>query len=529
MIKKISTTLTGLLLVFLTVTAQQNKPVNILFIAVDDLRPDIGAYGSSMVKTPNIDRLARMGTVFMRNYCQQAVCGPTRASLMTGMRPDHTRIWDLKTQMRDMKPDILTLPQYLTQQGYVTKGAGKIYHPSSAIKKIDPVSWNTPYVVADPGDYAMGKPAGGHYLKPENKELFDDKKTKKNPVQEDDQTASTAKTGPSVECMEVPDDAYEDGVLAVKMKKQIIDMSKGGKPFFAAIGFHKPHLPFIAPKKYWDLYKREDMPLASFQEHAKDGPEIAYHRSGELRNYPDIPAFVTFKGAGNRIGLAAEKQRELVHGYYASISYTDAQIGILLNTLDSLGTLDNTIIVLWGDHGWHLGDHDLWNKHSNFEQATRAPLIIAAPGMKPGKANGISEHLDIFPTICDLASLPVPVHLQGKSLKPLMADKKSSVKEYAVSQYPRSLSKEELKKSGYDNNKIMGYSVRTDRYRLTVWMNDHTSDRPFDEKRVYATELYDYQKDPLEKQNLVSDRRYQKISKELHKKMQAFLTSQQGG
>jgi arylsulfatase A-like enzyme len=529
MMKKISTALAGMILLFSPLAAQQKKPVSILFIAVDDLRPDIGAYGNVMVRTPNIDRLARMGTVFMRNYCQQAVCGPTRASLMTGMRPDHTRIWDLKTQMRDMKPDIVTLPQYLIRQGYLTKGAGKIYHPTSAIKKIDPVSWNTPYVVAEPEDYALGKPAGNQYLKPENMALFDEKKNRKNTSQEDDETASTAKIGPSVESMDVPDDAYEDGVLALKMKQQIIEMSKAEKPFFAAIGFHKPHLPFIAPKKYWDLYDRQLMPLAAFQQHAKDGPEIAYHRSGELRNYPDIPPFVTFKGAGNHIGLAEAKQRELIHGYHAAISYTDAQIGILLNTLDSLGTLDNTIIVLWGDHGWHLGDHDLWNKHSNFEQATRSPLIIAAPGMKPGKATGISEHLDIFPTICDLASLPVPAQLQGRSLKPLMENKGSSVKTYAVSQYPRSLTKDEMKQAGYTRNKVMGYSMRTDRYRFTVWMHDYTSDRPFDPKLVYATELYDYRKDPLEKQNLAKDGRYRKTSKNLYEEMQAFFAANRGG
>jgi len=522
MLKKISLLAVAMPFFIFTAQAQNKKPVNILFIAVDDLRPDMGAYGNSFVKTPNIDRLAAMGTVFMRNYCQQAVCGPTRASLMTGMRPDHTKIWDLKTQMRDMNPDILTLPQYLGQHGYNTKGAGKIYHPTSAIKKIDPVSWNTPYIEATAVDYPLGKPAGNQYLKPENIALF---AVKKNNVQDDE--GSTAKTGPSVESMDVPDDAYEDGVLAVKTKQQIIEMSKAEKPFFMAIGFHKPHLPFIAPKKYWDLYKREEMVLASFQEHAKDGPEIAYHRSGELRNYPDIPAHVTYQGTGNHIKLAAEKQRELLHGYYASISYTDAQIGILLNTLDSLGTLNNTIIVLWGDHGWHLGDHDMWNKHSNFEQATHAPLIIAAPGMKPGKANALSEHLDIFPTICDLAGLPVPSHLQGKSLKPVMVNKKSSVKEFAVSQYPRSLTKEEMSKLGYKSGKVMGYSIRTDKYRFTIWMHNYTSDKPFDEKKVYAKELYDYQRDPLEKENLVKDKRYEKLSSSLYQKMQDFLRSQQ--
>ena len=507
--------------------AQEKKPFNILFIAVDDLRPDIGAYGNKLVKTPNIDRLAAMGTIFRRNYCQQAVCGPTRASIMTGMRPDFTKIWDLKTQMRDMNPDILTLPQHLIQQGYLTMGAGKIYHPTSALNKIDPLSWNTPYIEAKPADYALGKPATGGYVKPENKALFVQKKNQPKGEEEDADLGSTKKTGPSVEAMDVPDHAYEDGVLALKVKEQLIKLNGSDKPFFMAVGFHKPHLPFIAPQKYWDLYKREALPLAAFQEHAEKSPELAYHQSGELRNYPDIPPHVQHQGAGNHIRLATEKQRELLHGYYAAISYTDAQVGILLNTLDSLGTLENTIIVLWGDHGWHLGDHDMWNKHSNFEQATRSPLIIAAPGIKSGKTDALSEHLDIFPTICDLAGVAVPAHLQGKSLKPVMAGSKSIVKDYAVSQYPRSLPKAEMIQAGFNKAKMMGYSLRSDRYRLTVWMNDFTSAQPYDEKKLYATELYDYRKDPLEKKNVAGDPTFTSIKDQLFEEMKAFFRSQE--
>ncbi len=508
-------------------TAQEKKQYNILFIAVDDLRPDIGAYGNKLVKTPNIDRLAAMGTIFRRNYCQQAVCGPTRASIMTGMRPDFTKIWDLKTQMRDMNPDILTLPQHLIQQGYLTMGAGKIYHPTSALNKIDPLSWNTPYIEAKPADYALGKPATGGYVKPENKALFVQKKNQPKGEEEDADLGSTKKTGPSVEAMDVPDHAYEDGVLALKVKEQLIKLNGLDKPFFMAVGFHKPHLPFIAPQKYWDLYKREALPLAAFQEHAEKSPELAYHQSGELRNYPDIRPQVQHQGAGNHIRLATEKQRELLHGYYAAISYTDAQVGILLNTLDSLGTLENTIIVLWGDHGWHLGDHDMWNKHSNFEQATRSPLIIAAPGIKSGKTDALSEHLDIFPTICDLAGVSVPAHLQGKSLKPVMAGRKSIVKDYAVSQYPRSLPKAEMIQAGFNKAKMMGYSLRSDRYRLTVWMNDFTSAQPYDEKKLYATELYDYRKDPLEKKNVAGDPTYTSIKEQLIEEMKAFFRLQE--
>lgn len=522
-----------MLAIFLLATAtrdyaQQTTRPNILFIAIDDLKPQLGCYGDKIVKTPNIDRLAKMGTVFMNNYCQQAVCGPTRASLMTGRRPDVTKIWDLRTQMRDMNPDIVTLPQYMISQGYTTCGAGKIYHPSSSINKIDPVSWSMPYLTAEAKDYpnGMGKPANGQYQKPETKAFFE-KPGAPRASTDDEDLNPVSRKGPSSECIEVPDNAYEDGVLALKSKAQIIELSKGNKPFFMAVGFHKPHLPFVAPKKYWDMYKKEDMPLAPFQEHSANGPEIAYHRSGELRNYTDIPAFATFNENGNYVRLQTDKQQELIQGYYAAVSYTDAQVGILLNTLDSLGTLNNTIIVLWGDHGWHLGDHDLWEKHTNFEQATRSPLIIAAPGLKSGSTASQTEHVDIFPTICDLAAVPVPTQLDGKSLKPVMQNKKATVKEYSVSQYPRKLSKDEMKKLGYTDNKLMGYSLRTEKYRYTLWMHSFTSKEAFTAGKIYASEMYDYVNDPLEKVNVVNEKSYTAASKDMYNKTIAFFKSQE--
>jgi arylsulfatase A-like enzyme len=508
------------------VNAQKSKP-NILFIAVDDLKPELGAYGNKLIKTPNIDRLAKMSTVFLNNYCQQAVCGPTRASLMTGMRPDYTKVWDLKTQMRDMNPNIVTLPQYLITQGYKAVGTGKIYHPSSAIDKIDPISWNMPYLDPKESDYAnnLGKPANSQYQKPENKALFVNKKERAK-RDNDDEEPTTIK-GPSTECIDVPDNAYDDGVIALLAKKQLIDFSKSKNPYFMAVGFHKPHLPFVAPKKYWDLYNRADMPLATFTEHAKDAPEIAYHKSGELRNYIDIPEFATYNQPGNHVYLKEEKQKELIHGYFAAVSYMDAQVGILLNTLDSLGTLNNTIIVLWGDHGWHLGDHDLWEKHTNLENATRAPLMVAAPGMKPGRTNSLSEHLDIFPTIVDLAGLAIPSQLQGKSLKSVMQNNSATVKDFSMSQYPRKLSKEEAKKAGYDSNKIMGYSLRTSKYRFTIWMNDFTTSQAFDEKKIFASEMYDYVTDPLEKVNVYKADNYKAVAKEMYTKMIEFFKSQE--
>lgn len=530
-------------------SAQKVGKPNILFLAIDDLKPILGCYGDKLIKTPNIDRLAKMGTVFLNNQCQQAVCGPTRASLMTGMRPDVTKIWDLKTKMRDVNPDILTLPQYLISQGYTTSGIGKIYHPSSIDKKNDVLSWSIPYLTAQPSDYAnnLGAPAYKNYQSEAMKQRLADESNKdvdaekgsntdksekggkkgKKEKKEDDGENVEGSRGPATENLDLPDNAYEDGVNAILAKEQIIKLSAAKEPFFMAVGFHKPHLPFVAPRKYWNMYNREEMPLASFQQHAANEVFIAYESSGELRNYSDIPEFTTYTKADLRAGLKPEKQKELINGYYASISYVDAQVGILLNTLDSLGTLKNTIIVLWGDHGWHLGDHDMWGKHTNFEQATRSPLIVVGPGLKAGKSSSPTEHVDIFPTICNLAGLSIPSQLEGKSLKPIMLDNKAKVKAFAMSQYPRKMKKDDIEKFGFANGKLMGYSLRDNRYRYTMWMNDFNSKQPFDVKKVFAIELYDYVKDPLETINVANEKSYATVAKDLNEEMVKFLKAQE--
>lgn len=495
----------------------QQKP-NILFIAVDDLKPILGCYGDKLVKTPNIDRLAARGTVFMQNYCQQAVCGPTRASLMTGKRPDYTKVWDLKTQMRDVNPDILTLTQYLISQGYSTQGIGKIYDYRCVDNQLDSVSWSIPYFKNSDKYYSKitGTPQMNYQL-PETKELIKKYRTEgeKKGLNGDKLSKYIEKVvKPSVECADVPDDAYVDGANVIRAKEILIELKKKSQPFFFAVGFAKPHLPFVAPKKYWDMYQRDEMPLAPFQKHAKNSPELAYHNSGELRMYSDIPSLASFTDVKlNNIGLPKEKQKELIHGYYAAISYMDAQVGKLLNALDSLGLAENTIIVLWGDHGWHLGDHDLWCKHTNFEQATKAPLLISAPGMRAGKTSSLTEFVDIFPTLCDLSNLKIPESLDGKSLVPIMKDPDSSVKEYAVSQFP--------------HEGKMGYSIRTTQYRLTWWMESgFRSNNLFKTDLILAKELYDYKKDPLETINVVNVKKYKSITNELEKRMVEFFKNQ---
>jgi arylsulfatase A-like enzyme len=300
------------------------------------------------------------------------------------------------------------------------------------------------------------------------------------------------------------------------------------KPFFMAVGFRKPHLPFVSPKKYWDLYNREDMPVAEFQEHAANSKIFSYQYPGELTNYSGVKEFAKFdKNDNNEFKLAIEKQKELVHAYYAAVSYTDAQVGILLNTLEKLGTLNNTIIVLWGDHGWHLGDHDMWGKHTNYEQATKAPLIIAAPRLKAGQTKSMTEFVDVFPTLCELSGGKVPAYLDGKSLVPVMKNNKTSVKEYAMSQYPRKMDKADINKVEDGKGKLMGYSMRTEQYRYTVWLKNFTSDQAYSSDKVYTKELYDYDKDPLEKVNVSDDKKYTEIAADLDKKLVAYFKSKE--
>lgn len=511
------------------------KP-NVLFIAIDDLKPILGCYGDKQIKTPNIDRLAKNGTIFLQNYVQQAVSGPTRASLMTGMRPDYTQVWDLKTKMRDVNPDIISLPQYFITNGYSTQGIGKIYDSRCVDKKMDAPSWSVPfynYFKTEERYYSpeTGVPALGSYQLPQTKQLAEKCRLEaiSKGIAEDEIDAYVSKlVKPSVECADVPDNAYNDGANALRAKEILIKLKSADKPFFFAVGFSKPHLPFVSPKKYWDMYKRDEMPVAKFQEKSKNGPSIAYHNAGELRQYSDIPALTEFTDQKNfGLTLPLDKQKELIHGYYAAVSYTDTQVGILLNTLDSLGLTKNTIIVLWGDHGWHLGDHNLWCKHTNFEQATRAPLIISFPGIKPSVTSSPSEFIDIFPTLCDLANIPVPAHLDGKSQMPVMKSPKTKVKDFSVSQYPRSGSDSESQRLGFADGKCMGYSIRTARYRYTIWLKDNfRTNRSFDKSLVVATELYDYQKDPNETINVVSEKGYGKVSKELNEKMLRYFEDQ---
>jgi iduronate 2-sulfatase len=477
------------------------KP-NVLFIAVDDLKPMLGCYGDPVIKTPRIDSLAAQGTTFLNAHCQQAVCGPSRASLLTGLRPDQTKVWDLKTRIRKALPDVVMLPQHFKENGYESVGIGKVFDPRSVEgrEKDDPASWSRPYIhPAENEKSQMG------FLEPE---FVARAKKAKRENRGDWEAMKNALGGtPTVEIdQDVPDEAYDDGWIGARSVELIGELSKGEKPFFLAVGFKKPHLPFVAPKKYADLYSGDDIRLADFQKMPEGAPEIGFQDSWELKN-GSYSEYTSYEGL-----LPEEKQRELVHGYMACVSYIDAQVGRLLDALEANGVAEKTIIVFWGDHGWHLGDHGMWCKHTNFEQATRVPLIIAKRAKVAKVAKGERclspvEFVDIYPTLCDLAGLPKPDVLAGKSLVPVLDDPKAKVKEFAVSQYPR----------GGGAKMSMGYSFRDERYRYTRWVTMS------DLSDVLAEEFYDYDKDPGETKNLLGNPEVAERVKLMRERADLFL------
>lgn len=499
--------------------AQQEKP-NILFIAIDDLKPVLNCYGESQMLTPNIDRLAKMGTVFMNNYFQQAVCAPTRASLLTGQRPDYTRVWDLKTQIRDMVPNVVTLPQYFRQNGYTTATIGKVFDQRSVDKGMDVPSWSIPavsYGKMPSSEFAKGfQDFVGNYQLPETKAklLKIEAEAKARGLNGKELDDFMHNQGPAYESADVPDDAYMDGVVARKATAMLAQFAKEKKPFFYAVGFVKPHLPFVAPKKYWDLYDRSEIKISPIQQLSIGAPDYATQNSGELINGYVQGNFERFTDGSKPQAEAVQK--ELIHGYYASVSYMDAQVGKLLDELKKQGLDKNTIIVFWGDHGWHLGDHGLWCKQDNLEQATHAPLIIATPQYKGNqKAQGLSEFVDVFPTLTDLAGLKTPEGLAGKSLVPILKNPKIEGKTYVQSQYPRK------------GDKIMGYTIRTKQYRYIAWYQQNfRKDKVLATASPVAVELYDYKKDALETENLATKSEYKAILKEHEKLMTEFLTNQ---
>ncbi|PHS01106.1 MAG: iduronate-2-sulfatase [Blastopirellula sp.] len=499
---------------------------NILFIAIDDLRPELGCYGSEIVKSPNLDALAAAGLRFDRAYCQEAICSPSRASLMTGNRPDTINIIENRTNFRTVNPNVITLPQHFISQGYTAVNMGKIYHPGMNDMEY---SWSRkPFY----GSLRRVKTPGG-YAVAENQELYNQNKL--DAVKQYGPINSRGLAhGPAFEAGPVSDDTYQDGFntsLAIQTLGQLV---KSDKPWFIGLGYSKPHLPFVAPKRYYDLYDPSEIKLAAQTTPPEGGSAIGLHESFELRTRANIPKYGP---------IDEELSRKLLHAYYACTSYVDAQIGRMLKALDKHGVRDNTIIIVWGDHGWHLGDYGIWGKATNYEIATRVPMIIWTPDMKVrGKATkGLVELVDMYPTLCELAGIPLPSHLEGKSFAPLLDKPNQKWKQAAFTQYPAPALREwaanplsegmrqtffgpliqdveariqkeqgERWDRSFFENHVMGYTVRTERYRLVRWVDyrDPTAE-------PLAVELYDHQNDPGETVNVAD--KYPEIVQRLSK------------
>jgi len=417
---------------------------NVLFIPVDDLRPQLGCYGRRQMITPNIDALAESGVFFTQAYCQAPVCGASRASLLTGVRPTPNRFVNYRTWVDEDLPGALTLPEYFRKNGYITVSLGKVFHHRTDTAAR---SWSVEPWQPNPGGNWR------NYLLPENVRCAEQQGNGR---------------GPAYEAADVDDEAYFDGQIAARAVAELERLAAENDPFFLAVGFLKPHLPFNAPRKYWDYYRREHVNPADNPWPPENCPREALHNWGELRQYVGIPP----EGP-----LPEDLAQTLVHGYYAAVSYVDAQIGRLLAALDRLGLKENTIVVLWGDHGWQLGEHGLWCKHCNFKTSLNAPLIIRAPGLARGRScNGLVEFVDIFPTLCDLAGITLPDGLMGRSLAPLLEDPLRPGKQAVFSRYMR------------------GDSIRCGPYLYTQWRADDGT--------VTARMLYDHERDPDENHNI---------------------------
>lgn len=505
----------GLLLSSLSACATEPAPEpppqrpNILFISIDDLKPLIGAMGNPHIKTPNMDRLANQGRPFVNSYCQLAVCGPSRNSILTGLRPDTTRCYRLTDKVYEKMPSAVSIGQYFKEHGYWTEANGKIFHHGTD----DARAWSIPWT--------EGVKTGElWYLNPENRRRVEAQTQFKqeqraqgaNWLEIKNALLEAGLQKPSFfENEDVPDEAYGDGDRCQYQIGRLRELAKKDQPFFFACGFAKPHLPFNAPKKYRDLYSEEDIQLPPFMQMPEGAPDYAgTHFGWEVGDYEE------FVGYTNDT-LPKATTRDFIHAYYACVSYVDAQVGKLLDELEALGIADNTLICLWGDHGFHLGEHGLYSKFTNYEDGTRVPLIIYKPGMKhPGvHCSTPVELVDVYPTLCALAGLPIPENLDGQDASLFVENPHASWDKPARSQYGRQV--DEF--TDHEKN-AMGYTLRTGRYRYTEWVTNpefvqgEFYKHPYEGNVVLSREFYDYEADPLETRNLIDDPAYADIIRE---------------
>jgi arylsulfatase A-like enzyme len=429
-----------------TEATQNQKPMNVLFIAIDDLRPELNIYGAKHIKSPNLDKLASESLVFNRAYCNVPVCGASRASLLTSILPTKTRFIDYRAKAQEDVPNAKTLPGLFKEAGYTSISNGKIFHYN---KDVQEASWSeNPWM-----------PKGGHRVS------YD---PKTNDV------IMKSGNGRVYEAPEVEDSAYPDYKIAQKTIKDLRRFKESGESFFMACGFFRPHMPFYAPKKYWDLYDRDSIEIADNRHLPENAPK-SLRGSGEFKSY----SFGDYKPN------TEEFHKMMRHGYYACVSYVDQLVGEVLNELETLGLAKNTIVVVWGDHGWHLGEHEFWGKHNTLHNALQVPLVVKVPGKSTGKhTEALVESVDIYPTLCDLANIPVPNYIMGKSFKATLDNPEKSFRAYTYARFKKA------------------DAIVTDDFTYSLFENGEEM-------------LYNRKHDPAENKNMVADVKYKEVLKEM--------------